>query len=155
VLVTTPQDVSLADTRRGISMFRKLNIPVCDFSVFLSRYLTRTAIKLTGMILNNAYYLCPTCTHPSPQYIFGPPDSFQSTADALSLPVLAHLPLVPGVSSSGDRGVPYVLHASHTPQADGSGGKEWYERVQDVANRVWREVQVTADTRRKSEDNVG
>ncbi|KAK7062628.1 hypothetical protein VNI00_000116 [Paramarasmius palmivorus] len=76
VLVTTPQDVSLADTRRGISMFRKLNIP------------------LTGMILNNAYYLCPTCTHPSPQYIFGPPDSFQSTADGIVL-------TRPGASSPG------------------------------------------------------
>ncbi|KAI3610798.1 nucleotide binding [Moniliophthora roreri] len=137
VLVTTPQDVSLADTRRGISMFRKLDIP------------------LTGMVLNNAYYLCPTCTHPSPQYIFGSPSSFQSTAEALSLPVLAQLPLVPGVSAAGDRGVPYVLHTSQTRREDGKGGIEWYKGMQDVASRVWGKVQMTANARRDSEVGDG
>ncbi|KAL0580202.1 hypothetical protein V5O48_001795 [Marasmius crinis-equi] len=131
VLVSTPQDVSLSDTRRGISMFRKLNIP------------------LTGIVLNNAYYLCPTCTNPTPQYIFGSPNSFHTTAQALSLPVLAELPLIPGVSASGDRGVPYVLGA--IPSTDGEGGPQWLGRMKDVARHTWEAVQVKRKAREEAE----
>ncbi|KAF9262136.1 P-loop containing nucleoside triphosphate hydrolase protein [Marasmius fiardii PR-910] len=130
VLVSTPQDVSLSDTRRGISMLRKLDIP------------------LTGIVLNNAYYLCPTCTHPTPQYIFGPSTSFHNTAKALSLPVLAELPLVPGVSTSGDLGVPYMLMA--TPAADGKGGSRWCDGMKSVVSQTWEDIQ----TRRKAREQI-
>ena len=53
VIVSTPQDVSLADVRKGINMFKKLEVPIL------------------GMVLNQAYYQCPTCVEPKKEYIFG------------------------------------------------------------------------------------
>ncbi|KAG7086603.1 hypothetical protein E1B28_002548 [Marasmius oreades] len=130
ILVSTPQDVSLSDTRRGISMLRKLEIP------------------LTGIVLNNAYYLCPTCKDPNPQYIFGPPASFHNTARSLSLPVLAELPLVPGVSISGDRGVPYMLIASQ--DEDGKGSTQWRDRMKAVVSQTWEDIQAKRKARESS-----
>ncbi|KIJ60724.1 hypothetical protein HYDPIDRAFT_138651 [Hydnomerulius pinastri MD-312] len=117
IIVSTPQDVALADVRRGISMFRKISVPI------------------TGTILNQAYFVCPSCT--SPHQLFGSPDNFHSVASKLSVPILGELPLVKGVSVGGDSGIPYALTASSAlSEADGAGGAVWRNVMEDAGKRV-------------------
>ncbi|KAG6879290.1 hypothetical protein C0992_003774 [Termitomyces sp. T32_za158] len=134
VIVSTPQNVALADVKKGISMFRKVSVPI------------------TGLVLNNSYYICPTCAsststgtphpHAQAQYIFGPPDHFRETASRLGIPVLAELPLVPGLSASGDRGVPYgLVERRKREQGDLAGGGVWIEEMEGVAAKVWESVE--------------
>ncbi|TCD66877.1 hypothetical protein EIP91_000775 [Steccherinum ochraceum] len=80
VIVSTPQDVALADVRKGVAMFKKISVPI------------------TGLVLNTSYFKCPTCT--TPHYIFGPPTSFRSTAARLGASVLGELPLVAGLAGA-------------------------------------------------------
>ncbi|KAF7977554.1 hypothetical protein HWV62_3346 [Athelia sp. TMB] len=115
VIVSTPQDVALTDVRRGIAMFRKVSVPI------------------TGILLNQSHFLCPSCT--TPHHLFGSPDKFRSTAAQVGVDVLGELPLVPGVSSGGDEGVPYAL-TSRT-EKDGAGGAEWRSTMDAIAARVW------------------
>lgn len=70
VIVSTPQDVALSDVRKGIAMLRKVSVPVsfvvpCFFNPFIR------SLKITGLVLNQAYYICPTCQSSSPRYLFG------------------------------------------------------------------------------------
>jgi len=121
VIVSTPQDVALADVRRGISMFRKTSVPI------------------TGTILNQAYFICPSCT--TPHYLFGSPEAFRSTASTLGVPVLGELPLVKSVSTGGDKGIPYALTAtSQQLEADSSGGEVWRNVMEDAAGKVWESI---------------
>jgi len=127
LIVSTPQDVSLADVRKGIAMLRKVSVPI------------------TGLLLNNAHYICPTCSisstsPPQPQYLFGPPDRFRGTAARLGIPILAELPLVPGVSAGGDAGIPYGLVEVGKREGDGRGGMEWIEGMKAAAAKVWEAV---------------
>jgi len=124
VIVSTPQDVALADVRRGIAMFRKVSVPI------------------TGILLNQSYFFCPTCT--SPHYLFGSPDLFRGTARDLRVDILGELPLVQGVSSSGDQGVPYALVGGEKKVAeDGAGGVEWSTSMEQVAEKVWKSLSPT------------
>lgn len=110
VIVSTPQDVALADVRKGVAMFKKINV------------------LITGLVLNTSHFLCSNCA--TPHYIFGPPDSFRSTASHLGASILGELPLVAGVSSSSDRGVPYMLEAA--------GDEEWKSTMKRIADEVWK-----------------
>ncbi|KAF9219302.1 P-loop containing nucleoside triphosphate hydrolase protein [Gyrodon lividus] len=121
VIVSTPQDVALADVRRGISMFRKISVPI------------------TGTILNQAYFVCPSCT--TPHQLFGSPDNFRSVTSTLDVPVLGELPLVRGVSIGGDSGIPYALTASsQQTETDGAGGAVWRNVMENAAKRVWESL---------------
>ncbi|KIY63546.1 P-loop containing nucleoside triphosphate hydrolase protein [Cylindrobasidium torrendii FP15055 ss-10] len=113
VIVSTPQDVALADVRRGVAMFRKMNVPV------------------TGIVLNQAHFRCGGCGEP--HYLYGSPDGFRKVAQDVGVDVLAELPVVPGVSRGGDKGVPYALLAD---EEAGVGGKEWKDRMASVAGHV-------------------
>lgn len=84
------------------------------------------------MVLNQGYFFPPGST--TPFHPFGRADSFQRVADRAEIPVLAELPLVPGVSTSGDRGVPYSLW---NKKDDGMTGEQWLRSMENVANRVW------------------
>ncbi|KAI6026530.1 hypothetical protein PISMIDRAFT_284698 [Pisolithus microcarpus 441] len=122
VIVSTPQDVALADVRRGISMFRKVSVPV------------------TGTVLNQSYFVCPSCV--TPHYVFGSPTAFRTIATSLNVPVLGELPLVKGVSTGGDGGVPYILTASkEQADEDSAGGAVWRNVMQEMAGDVWRALE--------------
>ena len=83
VIVTTPQDVALADVRRGIEMFQQVNAPVL------------------GVIENMSYHLCPGCG--ARAEIFGHGGG-AAMARELGVPFLGEMPLVRAVREAGDRG---------------------------------------------------
>ncbi|KAJ8495113.1 hypothetical protein ONZ45_g13006 [Pleurotus djamor] len=116
VIVSTPQDVALADVRRGISMFRKVNLPII------------------GLVLNQSLFFCPSCS--TPHRLFGSPDSFERTAKNMNLNILGELPLTSDVSQCGDAGRIYGL----ADTAKDLGGKQWTETMDSLANHVWNYV---------------
>ena len=87
VIVTTPQDVALADVRRGIQMFRQMKTPVL------------------GVIENMSLHVCPGCG--ATAHIFGHGGG-QAMAKELGVPFLGELPLVRAVREAGDAGTPLV-----------------------------------------------
>jgi ATP-binding protein involved in chromosome partitioning len=96
VVVTTPQSVSIADTRRAVLMYRKLNIPVL------------------GVIENMSHFVCPDCGHESD--LFGKGGGERLATD-LSVPFLGRIPLYEPVRSGGDSGVPIVIGEPESPAA--------------------------------------
>ena len=87
VIVTTPQEVALADAIRGITMFRKLDVP------------------LLGLVENMAYYQLPSGER---DYVFGEGGGVR-TANELGTEVLAQIPLRTSLRASGDAGRPAAL----------------------------------------------
>jgi len=88
VLVTTPQTVALADTRRAIQMYRKLNIPTI------------------GLLENMSHFECPSCGEATDLFGRG---GGEALAQELNVPFLGHIPLYAPVRRGGDSGVPIVL----------------------------------------------
>lgn len=91
VIVSTPQQVALADARKGIAMFRmdSVNVPVL------------------GLIENMAYFT-PKELPDNKYYIFGK-DGGRNLANELNIPFLGEIPLVQGICEGGDLGTPIVL----------------------------------------------
>jgi ATP-binding protein involved in chromosome partitioning len=94
VIVTTPQDVALADVKRGIAMFRKVNTPVL------------------GVVENMSTFVCPSCG--TKDDLFGSRTGAQLSAD-LGLPLLAEIPIEEAIRSSGDTGTPIVVRDPKHP----------------------------------------
>ena len=88
VLVTTPQTVSVADTRRAVRMYQKLNIPTL------------------GLIENMSHFVCPSCDHESD--IFGKGGG-ESLAREMSVPFLGRIPIYEPIRVGGDTGVPIAI----------------------------------------------
>ncbi len=87
VIVTTPQDVSLIDARKGLAMFQKVNVPVL------------------GIVENMSYYICPKCGNREEIFKHG---GGKKTADELHVPFLGEIPLDPKIAIGGDSGRPIV-----------------------------------------------
>ena len=85
VIVSTPQDLALIDARKGVAMFRKMNVPIL------------------GIVENMSGFTCPHCGHTS--YIFGHGGA-EREAHALHVPLLACIPLVPALVEASDAGDP-------------------------------------------------
>ncbi|MGH9160692.1 MAG: Mrp/NBP35 family ATP-binding protein [Vicinamibacteraceae bacterium] len=94
IVVTTPQTVSLADTRRAVAMYRKLRIPVI------------------GLIENMSHFVCSGCGHESD--IFGKGGGERLSED-LEVPFLGRIPLYEPIRIGGDTGVPIVLAEPESP----------------------------------------
>lgn len=96
VIVTTPQDIALLDARKGIEMFRKVNVPVL------------------GVIENMAVHVCSQCGHE--EHIFGEKGGERIAGD-YQAPLLASLPLSLQVRQQADAGTPVVLAAPDSDAA--------------------------------------
>lgn len=96
VIVTTPQDVALADARKGLAMFRTMDVPVL------------------GVVENMSAYVCPACGHREPIFKEG---GGRRTAAELGAPFLGEVPVDPAVVVSGDAGTPIVAASPQTPAA--------------------------------------
>jgi ATP-binding protein involved in chromosome partitioning len=110
VIVTTPQDVSLIDARKGLAMFQKVNVPVL------------------GIVENMSYYICPKCGHREEIFKHG---GGRRTAEQLKVPFLGEIPLDPKVAIGGDAGEPIV---AAEPK---SGVTEAYLRIaEEIARQL-------------------
>ena len=88
VLVTTPQGVSLADTRRAVKMFEKLSVPPM------------------GLIENMSHFICPTCRTESD--IFGRGGG-EALANEMNVPFFGAIPIYEPIRIGGDTGVPICV----------------------------------------------
>jgi ATP-binding protein involved in chromosome partitioning len=96
VVVTTPQTVSLADTRRAVKMYEKLNV-----------------VPL-GLVENMSHFVCPTCHTESD--IFGKGGG-ESLAAEMRVPFLGRIPIYEPIRVGGDTGVPIVVGEPKSPAA--------------------------------------
>ena len=96
IVVTTPQKVSLADSRRAIRMYQKLNIPTL------------------GVIENMSHFVCPNCSHEAD--IFGHGGG-QRMAENMSVTFLGRIPIYQPIREGSDQGVPLMLSEPDSPAA--------------------------------------
>ena len=96
VIVSTPQDLALIDARRGIAMFRRVNVPVL------------------GIIENMSYFLCPQCGTRSDIFSHG---GARHEAERLGVPFLGEVPLHMDIREKSDSGLPVVATMPDGPLA--------------------------------------
>jgi ATP-binding protein involved in chromosome partitioning len=96
VIVSTPQDLALIDARRGVEMFRRVNVPVL------------------GVIENMSYFICPKCHERHD--IFGHGGA-HTEADRLGVPFLGEVPLHMAIRETSDSGRPVVATDPDGPHA--------------------------------------
>jgi ATP-binding protein involved in chromosome partitioning len=94
VVVTTPQEVALADVKKAVSMFKqeKINIPIMG-------------------IIENMSYFTPAELPNNKYYIFGEGKT-KNYAKSLQVPFLGQIPMVAGIAESGDQGNPIALNTN-------------------------------------------
>ena len=96
VIVSTPQDIALIDARKGLNMFRKVDVPVL------------------GIIENMSLYICPNCGHEA--HIFGHGGAAQE-ARKLGVDLLGEIPLHIEIRETADSGRPIVVSKPDSPHA--------------------------------------
>ncbi len=123
VVVTTPQEVALADARKGIAMFRdaKINVPVL------------------GLVDNMAWFT-PEAHPQEKYYLFGADSNVDRLAELLDVPVLARIPLVASVGEHSDSGRPIVTENT----ASAAAFFHLAHEVADAVDRRNRELPPTA-----------
>jgi len=118
VVVTTPQTVSVADTRRAVKMYQKLNIPVI------------------GLIENMSHFVCAGCGKEAD--IFGKGGG-EALATELGIPFLGRIPLEEPVRTGGDAGTPVVISLPDSPAA---------RALSSAAERVAQQVSIASYARK-------
>jgi ATP-binding protein involved in chromosome partitioning len=111
VIVSTPQDLALIDARKGLNMFRKVDVPVL------------------GLVENMSTFICPHCGGRSD--IFGHGGA-KADAARLGVPFLGEVPLTLAVRETSDAGKPVVVSA---PESDVA------ETYRAIAAKVWAELE--------------
>ncbi|MEP0454353.1 MAG: iron-sulfur cluster carrier protein ApbC, partial [Roseibium sp.] len=110
VIVSTPQDLALIDARKGLNMFRRVDVPVL------------------GIVENMSYFLCPDCG--SRHDIFGHGGA-RAEAEKLGVPFLGEVPLDMQIRETSDAGTPVVV-------SDPDGAHTAVYR--EIASRVMEEI---------------
>jgi ATP-binding protein involved in chromosome partitioning len=95
IIVTTPQDVALADAIKGVAMFRKVDVPVL------------------GIVENMSWFECPHCRARTEMFDQG---GGRREAERLRVPFLGEIPLDPAIRAGGDAGRPIVAEEPDGPQ---------------------------------------
>ncbi|WP_341909566.1 iron-sulfur cluster carrier protein ApbC [Ferrovibrio terrae] len=96
VIVSTPQDIALLDARKGLNMFRRVDVPVL------------------GIIENMSYFCCPNCGHRSDIFAHG---GARKTAEELGCDFLGELPLKIEIRETSDGGAPIVASRPDSDEA--------------------------------------
>jgi ATP-binding protein involved in chromosome partitioning len=97
-IVTTPQDISLLDARKGLQTFHTLKVPIL------------------GIIENMSYFICPNCNARHEIFRHG---GARAAAEKLGVPFLGEVPIDPEVVLGGDSGKPIVVANPDSPAAIG------------------------------------
>ena len=113
VIVSTPQDIALADARKGLNMFRKVDVPVF------------------GIIENMSYFSCPHCGERSEIFSHG---GAREEAELLAMDFLGEMPLDIAIRETSDGGTPIVIS-----QPDSEHAKTY----RAMAEKVWSKVEET------------
>jgi len=114
VLVTTPQEVALSDVRKAFNMFDQLHVPCL------------------GIVENMSYFVCPNCSERHEIFGYG---GGEALAERNGVPFLGSIPLSISVREGGDLGIPIVVGAPASPQA---------ESFRKVAQNVAAQVSIAA-----------
>jgi ATP-binding protein involved in chromosome partitioning len=121
VIVSTPQDIALLDARKGLNMFRKVDVPVL------------------GIVENMSYFLCPHCGGRSDIFSHG---GARREAERLGTEFLGEVPLDIAIRETSDGGRPIVVSQPESAHA---------RTYQAIAARVWDKVAaILGDTRRQA-----
>jgi len=118
VIVSTPQDISLIDARKGLNMFKKVDVPVL------------------GIIENMSYFLCPHCGERSDIFSHG---GARREAERLGTDFLGEVPIDLAIRETSDEGRPIVVSQPDSPYS---------HTFRDIASRVWQKVSGEAPARR-------
>jgi ATP-binding protein involved in chromosome partitioning len=110
VIVTTPQNVALADATKAAAMFRKIEVPI------------------VGLVENMSTFECPSCHHHTA--IFTQGGGTQRALD-LDIPFLGSVPLEPATVTASDQGVPIAQSRSDSGQA---------QKFKTMAQTIWQTV---------------
>ncbi|MDH5557971.1 MAG: Mrp/NBP35 family ATP-binding protein, partial [Alphaproteobacteria bacterium] len=113
VIVSTPQDIALLDARKGLNMFRKVEVPVL------------------GIIENMSYFACPSCGHRSEIFSHG---GAHKEADRLGVDFLGEIPLDIEIRETSDGGQPIVVS-----KPDSANAKVFRE----IGDRIWAKLENT------------
>jgi ATP-binding protein involved in chromosome partitioning len=119
IIVSTPQDLALIDARKGLNMFRKVDVPVL------------------GIIENMSTFICPKCGERSD--IFGHGGA-EREAEKLGIPFLGGVPLDMEIRIRSDEGRPIVATSPEGPHA---------RIYRDIATRAWEALRGGGDARVK------
>ncbi len=115
VIVSTPQDIALLDARKGLNMFRKVEVPVL------------------GIVENMSTYVCPKCGHE--EHIFGHGGA-RLEADRLNTEFLGEIPLDIAIRETSDGGQPITMLKPTGPHA---------QAYKKIAERVWQKVKAQTE----------
>jgi ATP-binding protein involved in chromosome partitioning len=110
VIVSTPQDIALLDARKGLNMFRKVDVPVL------------------GIIENMSYFCCPNCGHRTEVFSHG---GARKEAERLGAEFLGEIPLDVAIRETSDEGQPIVVS-----RPDGEHARTY----RAVAARLWEKL---------------
>ncbi|MFQ6018434.1 MAG: Mrp/NBP35 family ATP-binding protein, partial [Kiloniellaceae bacterium] len=110
IIVSTPQDIALADARKGLNMFRKVDVPVF------------------GIVENMSYFACPHCGQVSHVFSHG---GARREAEKLGMEFLGEIPLDMEIRETSDGGRPIVVSKPDSPHA---------QAFVAIASRVWDKV---------------
>ena len=109
-IVSTPQDLSLIDARKGLDMFRKVDVPVL------------------GFVENMSYFVCPSCGERSDIFAHG---GAEETAAQMGVDFLGEIPLDMAIREGGDGGTPIVASHPDGPHAIA---------YRAIAEKIWAKV---------------
>ena len=115
VIVSTPQDLALIDARRGVAMFKRVNVPVL------------------GIVENMSYFLCPSCGTRSDIFGYG---GAHKEADRLGVSFLGEVPLHMTIREKSDAGLPVVATEPDGPHA---------KIYRDIAAKVLEQIKGGAE----------
>jgi ATP-binding protein involved in chromosome partitioning len=110
IIVSTPQDLALLDARKGLNMFRRVDVPVL------------------GIIENMSYFVCPHCGERSDIFTHG---GARKAAREMGVDFLGEIPLDMEIRETSESGSPIVVSNPDSPHA---------RAYREIAERIWRKV---------------
>ncbi len=124
IIISTPQDISLADARKGLNMFRKVDVPVF------------------GIIENMSYFSCPHCGERTEIFSHG---GARNEAELLSTDFLGEIPLDAEIRETSDNGNPIVVSNPASAHS---------KAFQDIADKVTAKIAEVLEKRRSAAPKI-